>query len=1508
MALFSLIKPFGGGNSFKGSVLGKDGDPIRSELYSVERLEEFAREIARDQRNVANPRRFPKLLPRLEENASILIGTYRLLTDAIRNGRGISPAAEWLVDNFHIIEEQLREIRKDLPTSYYRELPKLSTGDDKGFPRIFAIAMVIIAHTDSRLDRDTLLRFLKAYQVVTPLRIGEIWALAITLRLGLVENLRRLAVLIATSVNERDEADDIAAELLNVAARQPHAVNEFLAGHLDRRKTLGRSFVMQLVRQLRDQDASVLPALELLEERLSKEGGSTGQAVQTELQSQAAAQVSVGNVIKSMRLLSTLDWRDFFERVSLVDEVLRSDPSRVYSDMTFETRDRYREVIELVSKRTGTDELAISRHAVEMAAKAYGDDPSDSRRSHVGYYFLGEGAKKFERLSSYRPGLAERGRRLLLDHPASAYFGSLAILTAVIVAAPLIVAYRYGAALPIVVIFGLLSLVPASDLAISMVNWLVTQIIPPRLLPQMETASGIKEKSRTMVARPAIISTEAEVEELIEKLEVDHLANKDPNIYFALLSDPADSTVEESAHDAAILDAAIRGIDELNQKHATGGRSRFFLFHRRRLWNERDSIWMGWERKCGKLFEFNRLLRGAEDTSFVTNPVHKDFLAGIRYVITLDADTQLPRDAGLKLIGAAEHPLNRPQLDDAQQRVVKGYGVLQPRVSISLPSASRSYFSRILAGDTGFDPYTTAASDVYQDLFGEGSFTGKGLYDVDMFRAALKNRIPDNTVLSHDLLEGLFARCGLVTDIELVDDLPTRYDTFSYRAHRWVRGDWQIIRWLWPSVSGEHGFPIRSYLPLVSRWKIVDNLRRSLVAFTTALWLAFAWLLVPGPPLGWTALMLVGIAFPVYADAAKTMMNRQLETPWRSHFRSVSSVVNIHFVRVVLLVITFPHRAYLDVDAIIRTLYRQFISHKKLLEWKTAAMVEKEQTDGPGVFIRLMWIAPVWSIVLLVMIGIFRTQALAAALPFLITWFLSPLIAYLLSQRVDRGQRELSAGEIGQVRLITRKTWRFFETFVGDEDNWLPPDNYQEDPEPKIEHRTSPTNIGMFLMSTVAANDLGYLGIQEFAERLGFTLATLAKLDKLRGHFLNWYDTRTLKPLNPRYVSTVDSGNLAGHLIAIKNAMISAAGQPILDTRAIAGLTDTLEQLLFESKNLDVARRRTSALSMGDLSDEIAACFELINEPEPNTPLLWTRFAVDMALRSETIADIVAALSHVEGTEPFDELRFWSAQLVRQSRSIHRDMNTFFPWQEVDLAGLAQTGGNGCGADCEAVLKLLTRFPRLADLPELYDAITLHLSNILEFISRDTQNAGDADRLRTALEGVGNARRAALRQTAVFASLAEMCESIVSGMDFGFLLDKERKVFSIGYNVENEKLDDSYYDLLASEARLASFIAVAKGDAPQEHWFRLGRHSHRSARAGHLSHGRRLCSSTLCRCSSCAITKGRCSIRPTPPSSDARSNTVQSTVSHGAFQNRHTMHAICSSITSTKLLAYPGSG
>ncbi|HRH43694.1 MAG TPA: hypothetical protein PKY82_18835, partial [Pyrinomonadaceae bacterium] len=1092
------------------------------ELYSVERLEQFAAAFASEQKEVNQPKTFQKLLPRLKDNQKVLVAAYKLLINNIENESSISPAAEWLVDNFYIVEEQLLEIQVDLPVGFYRELPKLKNGAFIGYPRIYAIAVMMVAHTDSRLEVETLERFLTAYQKVTPLNIGELWAFAITLRFALVENLRRLTSRIITSREEREEADSIADKLIELAAKQPENVLPIFIKRFSRVKRFGSAFIEQLTRRLRDQDYSIATVYEWLENQLQELDTSIERVVQTEYQNQAAAQITVGNIITSMRLLSTIDWNAFFEKVSLIETILQTDS--IYPKMNFLTRNRYRKVIERIAKRTQTDELEVAKRVVEIAEKARQKDPLDQRHSHIGYYLIDKGLAVIEQEFAYHPHFSEYLNRLVLRFPTIAYLGLATFLTLLLVTLLVTTAAFFGASLPVLIAFGLLSIIPASDLALSIANWDFSLIIPPRVLPQMETTLGIPENAKTMVVIPTILSSEAVAAELLEKLEIYHLANKDNNIFFGLLGDFADASTEETERDSAILEFAQNKINELNDLYS----NKFYLFHRRRQWNESEGKWMGWERKRGKLEEFNSLLCGAKDTSFFVATAENEFLKQIVYVITLDSDTQLTRDSARKLIGIAEHPLNRPYFDEKLQRVTKGYGILQPRISISLLSASSSYFTRILSGNKGIDPYTTASSDIYQDLFAEGSFTGKGLYVVDAFAKSLKDRVAENTILSHDLFEGIYARCALVTDIEFLDDFPTHYNSFVQRSHRWVRGDWQISEWIFPTIKNARGEKQHNDLSIISRWKILDNLRRSLVAPTIFLWLLAVWTIIPGSAFFFTLFILLEVGFPIYAHLQQNLLAQPRGLAWTSHLWSVWGDFRTNTLQVLFSIIAIPNQAYSKLDAIIRTIYRKNISRKNLLEWKTAAKSESENLQNQSSYLRQMWVGMLLSVIGIILVVWLRPRALPIALPFLLAWFLFPMIAYRISLAPKIRRFHLPEKDIKMARMIARRTWRFFETFVGDNDNWLPPDNFQEDPEPKIAHRTSPTNIGLLLLSTISAYDFGYIGTLELSERLGFTFGTLEKLEKYRGHFFNWYDTQTLAPLNPRYISTVDSGNLAG--------------------------------------------------------------------------------------------------------------------------------------------------------------------------------------------------------------------------------------------------------------------------------------------------------------------------------------------------------------------------------------------
>ena len=1384
--------------------------PLRYEIFSVERLEQYAQTLAAEHKTVVRRGR-ARLLPRLEDNARQLEAAYRTLVNAISDGGSISPAGEWLVDNYHIVEEQLREIRQDLPKGYYQELPKLYEGPLEDYPRIYALALALIAHTDSRLDTTTLRRFITSYQSVSPLTIGELWAVAITLRLALVENLRRLAVTVIRGRAERDEADKLADKLLELAQRQPTAIMPLVQDRLGKQEKLPQTFIVQLLQRLREQHPSVMPVMNWIEKEVTAPDINIEQVIHAEHQRQAAAQVTVGNIITSMRLLSTLDWQEFFEKVSLIDPLLGQDPAGAYSHMEFASRDRYRHVIERISKRTRSSEIEIASAALELAAKA-----SVEPQTHVGYYLVDEGLPQLESIFGYEPTSVEGLRRFFLRNATASYLGTLVLLTALVLALVVIIMSRYTRDPWFLALTSLLALIPATELAVTVLNWDVTHFFPPRLLARMNTAGGIPEAARTFVVVPTIFSSESQVKHLIERLEVHFLANRDSQIYFALLSDFPDADAEETPKDSALLSTAQSGIEDLNRRHEG---NRFHLFHRRRLWNAGEGKWMGWERKRGKLEEFNQLLRGAHDTTFIVRTGDDEFLKAFRFVITLDSDTQMPRDAARKLVGAAIHPLNHPKIDGDVNRVTYGYGILQPRVSISLESASESRFVKIFSGNTGIDPYTTAVSDVYQDLFGEGSFTGKGLYEIDAFQTVLNKRVPENTLLSHDLFESLFARAALITEIELLDDYPSSYHTYAKRQHRWTRGDWQIIRWLLPKKTTINGNTFTDRLPLIARWKIFDNLRRSLVAPSLFIWLIACCVLFPGSALGWSLFVLLTIAFPVYLHVATGLLIHPRGIPWTSHFWSIWGDFRTNTAQVAIAFVFLPHQAFIMVDAIVRSLFRQFISHKKLLEWVTAADTERSSGQDLGSFFWFMLPAEILTLIALGLTFQFRPWALPVMALLSSVWLISPIIAYVVSKRIIHTPKVLSVKDISFTRAIARRTWRFFETFVTADQNWLPPDNFQEDPAPVLAHRTSPTNIGLLLLATASARDLGYISSLELVERQELTFGTLKKLGRLQGHFFNWYDTKTLEPLLPQYISTVDSGNLAGHLVAVKQSNIELPEISLFDDRVIAGVADTIDAIAIEAERLGSVRQRTEVVTVRQLQDEISACRTLLAQNTQDNLSSWFVLFDSLKRRASEIDDIVNALSHEHGEINFKELLWWVGAFQNQCTCWRRDADTLCGWGRLLPLIDLEPGVEASDKAWAQIIKPLRDVPKLDQIPRLCDSALVQLA-VMQQSPTPGATAETIRRLTRVLEQSSSAASDLLSR---LSRLARTCDQIIEEMDFKFLFDEERKLFPIGYNVTTSRVDNSYYDLLASEARLASFVAIAKGDIPEEHWFRMGR-------------------------------------------------------------------------------------
>ena len=1300
--------------------------PLRGELLSLERLEERAKAMAASFTLAHDPRRRARrFFPPLQDNAAVLRETYRLLADDVHRREFIPPAGEWLLDNFHLIEAEVRGVHRDLPRQYYLELPKLAAREHAGTARVYAMAIELIRHSDARLDRHRLVRFVSAYQTVAPLTFGELWAWPIMLKLALIEALRRLADEIRQGRQARAEADSYLAALEATGRLGP------LPGMP---APLETAYAVRLLERMREYGPSVSPVRAAVEERLAALGLSAEDAIRAEHQGQATAQVSAGNAITSLRLCSTLDWTRYFEEVSLVEQVLQRDPSGVYPRMDFLSRDRYRHAVEELADATGEAQIRVALRSVESARQAA--ESGGGRAGHVGYHLIGRGRRGLETDVAYRPRAVARLRRFVFAHATPVYLGSIGLVTLALLAAAN--AWILDPAAPgwaRTWAAALLAL-PASDFAIALVQRLGARLVPPRRLPRLDLQSGVPPDARTMVVVPALVDGVQAASALIEHLEVQALANVDAHIHFAVLSDLPDAPAAEMPGDGEILAALRTGIEALNERHCQGKNERFFLFHRARRFNPGEASWMGWERKRGKLEEFNRLLRGATDTSFCLQVGDLEVLPGVSYVITLDSDTRLPRDAARKLIGVIAHPLNRPHYDPRLRRVTEGFGILQPRVSVTMASAAGSLFARLYAGHTGVDPYTTAVSDTYQDLFSQGIFTGKGLYDVDAFMAALEGRVPENALLSHDLFEGLHARCALVTDVEVVDDYPSSVLAHARRQHRWVRGDWQILFWLFPVVPSRQG-PERNRLPVISRWKIFDNLRRSLVAPATVALLALAWSVLPGAPGAWTLAVLGMLAFPLYPSLLQLAAGPRENQPPGVFLRGLVDDLRTASAQALLQLTFLAHQASEMVHAIALTLVRLVITQRRLLEWETAAATAARAaglggTGGPLLFYAEMLSSPLVAAVALAMSAIARPAALPVALPLGGLWIAAPLIAWWLSQPVVLRRQLPSPQERRFLRLVARRTWRYFETFMGPDDNGLPPDNFQESPGPVVAHRTSPTNVGLGLLSTLAAHDLGYVGAAEMADRIDAALSTAEGLERFEGHLLNWYDTRTLAPLHPRYVSTVDSGNLGGMLLALAEGLRRLARTPRPTEAAREGLEDTAE----------LARRALS--------------------PAAGTPA-GVQVRLDRA--AAAVARVQAALSA----------------------------------GELEPATLAGVG------------------PALGEAADLLDAT--------DATGPEKEAAYWTRRLGDAVAAVAQAAPPEIG--AHLDALAARALAFVDEMRFGFLYDRQRQIFAIGYRLADAdgpgRLDPSYYDLLASEARLASFIAIAKGELPESHWFHLGR-------------------------------------------------------------------------------------
>jgi cyclic beta-1,2-glucan synthetase len=1361
--------------------------PLRAELFTADQMAQYSKALAVS--HTINTGQTPdQLLKRLADNEDVLIEVHDLLTETVIANRRITPAGEWLLDNFYLIEDQIRTGKKHLPKGYSESLPWLSKGPSQGLPRVYDIALAIIAHSDGRVDAAGLSGFIAAYQSITNLELGELWAIPIMLRLALIENLRRVAVRIAIGRINRNLADYWADKMKEIAEKDPKSLILVIADMARSDPPMESSFVAELTRRLQGKGPTLALPLTWMEQRLSEMELTSNDLVQQESQKQAADQVSMSNSIGSLRFLANMDWREFIETMSIVEQTLREDIDGVYGKMDFYTRDNYRHVVEKIAKISDTSQHDVARIAIGLCLENAALEKSDPRMSHVGYYLVDKGLVQTEKIAKARFSIWQRLRRRISRHPLFLYAGSIILITLLLTAGLLLKAQSDGIKNKLLILVGILSLLCVSQLAISLVNWVVTLLVKPSLLPRMDYSKGISPDSRTLVVVPALLTSTEEVGSLVEDLEVRFLANKDSNLYFGLLTDFKDAPQEKLADDDLLLETAKTYIEALNQKYGSEKNELFFLFHRPRRWNSRDKIWMGYERKRGKLTHLNSLLRGGPTEDFSCIIGEPGIYTQVKYVITLDADTQLPRDAAWKLAATMSHPLNKPRLSTKKRRVIKGYGILQPRVAVSLAGSNRSWYTQMHGNDSGLDPYTRVVSDVYQDMFDEGSFIGKGIYDVEIFEQTLNDRFPENRILSHDLLEGCYTRSGFVSDVELYEEYPSSYRADVSRRHRWIRGDWQIGGWILPWVPGKGKHLLKNPLSTLSRWKIFDNLRRSLVPLALTILLLLGWTILSSAWF-WALTVIAVIVLPSVITTAWNMLHKPEDVQIRPHIKTSFRAAYRNFIQALFDIICLPFEAFYHLDAILLTNWRMLITGKKLLEWNPSGNLEKTNPKGLIDSFRTMWPGPLIGLIILVYLIINHPFALIVAVPILILWMISPAVAWIVSLPLTKKKANLTTDQTIFLRMLARKTWAFFEKFVGPEDNWLPPDNFQEHPAPVIAHRTSPTNIGLSLLSNLTAYDFGYITASQLVERTANTVSTMEKMEKFRGHFYNWYDTETLQLLPPRYISTVDSGNLAGHLLTLRQGLISVPHQVVMSPRFFEGLYVTLQ--VYES---------TLETKDSNLVLPFKKGLDSLLKNIPVTPIMMRNAIEKFAAYS---ADIIK----LQASNTESDSYFWATALGSQCEIMLNEMKAFTPW--IFLQPMPKKFSD---------IRIVSESPTIHELARIEIEL---LPEIKQYRSSDNTTEENAwlDALESSILKAGqNANQSIVSIDRLVSQTFEFAD-----MQYDFLHDKSKHLLSIGYNVDEHRRDPSYYDLLASEARLCTFVAISQGKLPQDSWFALGR-------------------------------------------------------------------------------------
>ncbi|MCE5343535.1 MAG: glycosyl transferase [Eubacteriales bacterium] len=1378
---------------------------VRDAFLSSEELEAHAKAIAIHHAVTNRKNYITWPIPRMNDNYNLILATYMKLNLDVQKKRVVPPAAEWLLDNFYMVEEQVKVLRRDFSRKSYLRLPILRTGTMKGYARIYAIATELISHSDGQVDDATLVSYLNAYQTHSILLDREIGAVPMVLMLAIIEYLRHLCESVEETLLQWDKANQIVDRWMENQGEDTDGVARLIAKSLYTLDEVDPTFIEHLFYRLRRSGRSYVNMLRVVDEQLEILRTVTTSITQKEPNAQSMSTVSMSNCISSIQFIATINGAELFDSISHIEQILANDPDGTYPLMDVATRGHYRNRVEELSLALRVSELHIAREAVELAQAAdhhcMADDGLNDKRCmrHVGFYLLGKGLPELiarqKRSHKILPSIMGVPKRKL----GMLYFGSIGVTTFLLTG----IAIQYAALRsPIhTVLFCLLAgicvLVPSMEVAVNVVNWVVCKALKPTVFPRLALKEGIPDSMSTIVAVPTMLPDVKRTLEIIANLEGQYLRNREKNLYFALIGAFKDSDSITDMEDESIIYTAMNAIAALNQKYAQDGNDIFYLFHRARQFDPKNNKWISWERKRGALMEFNALVSGAADTDFAYSSCATPPFANIHYIITLDSDTLLPMGMARRMIGTMAHPLNRPLIDLAKGIVVEGYGLMQPRIDVDCESSNKTFFSRVFAGHEGLDPYTNAISDVYQDLFGEGIFTGKGIYDLKVFQTVLKNAIPDNTILSHDLLEGSYVRTGLATDLRLIDSYPSHYNSFSARLHRWVRGDWQLLPLLFNRIHTRSQVKINNPLTRLSRWKIADNMRRSILAPALMTLAVLAFTVLPGNLLVWLGYMIGALATPFFIALIQTMLVRR---PAGSRVKRYIPVMQGLKATLMQLLITFtmlPYQTYQMVNAITTTLYRVMVSKQNMLQWIPSADVEKAQKSTLSSYWAQMWV-PVLSVLgIPLLTAVLKPEAWLLSLCFALLWSCAPLVAYAMSREAKTALQQPSQKDARELRTIARKTWRYFEEFTTVRSHFLPPDNDQLDPPRGIARRTSPTNIGLGLLAVLAARDFGYISTSKMAELLEQTITTVEGLPKWNGHLQNWYDIRSLQPLQPGYISTVDSGNLVGYLITLRQGLKEYLESPLLDARLVQGIEDTLY----------CAGAEGAALYRASGMDKVVSESGHMDLP------LWSR-RLNELLANERLTAMHDAI--------------WKGKARGMLLLFTNEFALYMPGIHLleTLPGETATAtlNTNDRTDWQAMVAMLTQNPALVDLPKQYGYLVSRVNQLIRacHLSDGEQPALSAW-LIDAREQLEAAHESAAQLVDRITSLMARVQGLVNATDFAPLYVKSRQLFSIGFAMDDQKLSKSYYDLLASEARQTSYIGIAKGQIPPEHWFRMGR-------------------------------------------------------------------------------------